>query len=482
MKSKRYSRQITSLALNKTQHKFPEKTKPLLEPKRYKVLFGGRGSSKSWSVARFLIIMGTAKKLRILCTRELQMSIRESVHKLLSDTITAAGLDDFYEVEKGSIYGLNGTQFIFEGLKNNTRKIKSLEAVDICWCEESESISEESWDLLIPTIRAPNSEIWIVFNPADEMDDTYQRFVAPYIDTIERDGIYQDDTITVIQMNYTDNPFFPEELRKEMEQCKRDDYKKYLHIWQGECIADYEDSIIDPLWVRASIDAHVKLGFRPLGIKSVGYDPADTGGDAKGYILRHGSVVTDTGHWLTGDITDANDRVFKVAQEAGADSIVYDGIGVGTAVKEYLRRVQGNDKITVESFIGSSAPLLPKRKFLDGAKNEDVFKNRRAQAFWDLRGRFERTFRAVERGEYIDPDTLISLDSNIPHLKILVSELSKIQRKRNNTNTAIQIESKQDMKARNLASPALADSLMYAFSNKPIDLRNNKYDGRALNI
>ena len=348
-------------------HKLPAKVKPLLKPKRLKVLFGGRGSGKSRSVAKLLVLMGTTKKLRILCTRELQMSIRESVHKLLSDMITEAELEGFYAIEKAAIYGVNGTQFIFEGLKNNTRKIKSLEGVDICWCEEAESISEESWDLLIPTIRADGSEIWVVFNPADEMDDTYQRFVAPHLDTIEREGIYQDDDILVIRMNYTDNPFFPEELQKEMDRCKVDDYKKYLHIWQGECIADYEDSIIDPLWVRASIDAHVKLGFKPLGIKSLGYDPADTGGDAKGYILRHGSVVTDTGHWLTGDITDANDKVFKVAQEAGADSIVYDGIGVGTAVKEYLRRVQGNDKITVESFIGSSAPLLPKRKFLSGS-------------------------------------------------------------------------------------------------------------------
>ena len=467
--------------LSKVDHKLPFKVSPLTKPKRYKVLYGGRGSSKSHSVARLLVILGTTKVLRILCTRELQMSIRESVHKLLTSVIDDMGLDDFYRIEKAAIYGANGTQFIFEGLKNNTTKIKSMEDINICWCEEAEAITENSWDLLIPTIRGNDSEIWIVFNPADEMDETYQRFVAPYLQDIERDGQYEDDTITVIKMNYADNPWFPKELMKEMERCKEEDYKKYLHVWQGECIADYEDSIIDPLWVRSAIDAHIKLGFKPVGIKSVGYDPADIGKDSKGYVIRHGSVVTDAVQWHDGDISDANDKVYQVANEAGADNLVYDGIGVGTAVKEYFRRLMGNNRIIVEGFIGSSAPQLASRKYRGDRLNEDVFKNRRAQAFWALRTRFELTHRAITKGEYIDPDMMISLSSDITDLKVLVSELSRIQRKRNN-NTAIQIESKDDMARRNMPSPALADSLMYAFSNKVIDLSNNKYDGKAINI
>jgi len=462
-------------------HSLPTKVEPLLKPKRYKILFGGRGSAKSHSVARLLVILGTTKTLRILCTRELQMSIRESVHKLLTTVIDDMGLDDFYRIEKSAIYGVNNTQFIFEGLKNNTTKIKSMEDINICWCEEAEAISENSWDLLIPTIRGDESEIWIVFNPADEMDETYQRFVAPYISTIEQDGLYEDDTVTVIKMNHEDNPWFNDELRKEMERCKEEDYKKYLHIWQGECIADYEDSIIDPLWVRSAIDAHIKLGFKPVGIKSMGYDPADKGRDSKGYIIRHGSVVTDAVQWHDGDISDANDRVYHIASNQDVDHIVYDGIGVGTAVKEYFHRLSGNNRIKIEGFIGSSAPQLAQRKYRGDRSNEDVFKNRRAQAFWALRSRFEMTHRAVSKGEYIDPDKMISLSSDMKDLKVLVSELSRIQRKRNN-NTAIQIESKDDMARRNMPSPALADSLMYAFSNKVIDLSHNKYDGVAINI
>ena len=453
-------------------HKFPPKTKVLLKPKRYKILFGGRGSGKSHSVARMLVILASTKPMRILCTRELQMSIRESVHKLLSTIIDDIGMHDFYRVEQSGIYGVNGSQFIFEGLKNNTTKIKSMENISICWCEESEAISENSWDLLIPTIRAQGSEIWIVFNPADEMDDTYQRFVSPYLTELEaNDGIFENEDVTVVQMNHEDNPWFPEELQKEMERCKVQDYKKYLHIWEGQCIADYDDSIIDPLWVRAAIDAHVKLGFKGKGVKSMGYDPADGGKDSKAICIRHGSVVTHAKQWFTGDITQGTDKAFELAAELGVTDIVYDQIGVGTGVKDYVNRLQGRGQFTVTGFNASASPEQPDKKYMGDRPNDEVFRNRRAQAFWHLRDRFFNTYRAVEHGDYSDPDTLISLDSGIDDLKVLISELSRIQRKRNN-NTQIQIESKDDMKRRGMPSPGLADSLMYAFANPPININH----------
>ncbi len=116
--------------------------KPLWSPKRYKVYFGGRGGAKSWAFAQALLLQGSQQPMRILCTRELQGSIRESVHKLLSDTIERIGLSSFYEVTVNRIIGKNGTEFIFEGLKNNTTKIKSMENISIVWCEEAEAISE----------------------------------------------------------------------------------------------------------------------------------------------------------------------------------------------------------------------------------------------------------------------------------------------------------------------------------------------------
>jgi phage terminase large subunit len=157
---------------------FPSKLQCLFKPSRYKVLHGGRGSGKSWGVARALLILAAQKPMRILCTREVQNSILESVHKLLSDQVEALCLSHFYEIQKTTIKGANGSQFIFEGLRHNINSIKSMEGVDVCWVEEAEKVTEESWRVLVPTIRAPGSEIWVTFNPHLETDPTYQRFIA----------------------------------------------------------------------------------------------------------------------------------------------------------------------------------------------------------------------------------------------------------------------------------------------------------------
>src|SRR6185437_15618646 len=155
---------------------FPEKLSYLFKPKRYKVAYGGRGGAKSWGFARALLILGAQKPLRILCTRETQKSIGDSVHKLLDDQIKLLGLEKFYEVQKSAIIGANGTEFIFAGIRQNVHNLKSYEACDICWVEEAQTVSKSSWDVLVPTIRKEGSEIWVSFNPDLETDETYQRF------------------------------------------------------------------------------------------------------------------------------------------------------------------------------------------------------------------------------------------------------------------------------------------------------------------
>lgn len=231
--------------------------KPLFKDKRNKVYFGGRGGAKSWAFGQALLIKGAEKPLRILCTRELQGSIRESVHKLLADTIDRLGLNGFYEVQQQTIKGKNGTQFIFEGLKNNVTKIKSMEGIDIVWAEEAEAISENSWDVLIPTIRKSGSEIWVSFNPAQEADATYQRFVMPYLSKIEENGFYEDDNLFVAKVSWRDNPWFPDELRREMELMKAADHNKYLHVWEGECKTAVEGAIYGEQLTRAKEDGRI---------------------------------------------------------------------------------------------------------------------------------------------------------------------------------------------------------------------------------
>ena len=223
---------------------FPEKLSILFEQARYKVLYGGRGGAKSWGVARALLILGAKSPLRLLCAREFQTSIKDSVHKLLSDQIYALGLETFYEITQANIKGKNGTEFSFVGLKNNTTNIKSYEGVDICWVEEAQSVSKNSWNILIPTIRKENSEIWITFNPELETDETYQRFV-----------VHAPENSIVQKINWSDNPWFPETLNLERLALKQRDVEAYNTVWEGLCRQTIDGAIficIDDLeyWSR----------------------------------------------------------------------------------------------------------------------------------------------------------------------------------------------------------------------------------------
>lgn len=210
----------------------PKIVQPLFEPKRYKILHGGRGSGKSWSVARALLIIGAQKKLRILCAREFQNSIADSVHKLLADQIRDNNLEEFYEIQKTTILGKNGTEFLFEGLKHNIQSIKSKEAIDIVWIEEAQTVSKSSWDILVPTIRQEGSEIWITFNPELETDETYQRFILnPPAESI------------LLEMNYTENPWFPDVLEIERLDLKAKDPDAYMNVWEGKCRQALEGAV-----------------------------------------------------------------------------------------------------------------------------------------------------------------------------------------------------------------------------------------------
>lgn len=207
------------------QADFPESLQFLFSPMRYKVARGGRGSGKSWSFARALLIQAANKPLRVLCTREVQESIKDSVHALLKDQIQSLGMGGIYEVLEKEIRCVNGSRFIFSGLAQHTvESIKSFEGVDRVWCEEAQAITKRSWDVLIPTIRREDSEIWISFNPELDTDETYQRFVANP----------PEDCVSVL-VNYWDNPWFPEVLEKERTRCKQIDPDSYENIWEGKC-------------------------------------------------------------------------------------------------------------------------------------------------------------------------------------------------------------------------------------------------------
>jgi phage terminase large subunit len=205
-----------------TSAEFPEKLAFLFEPHRYKVMLGGRGGGKSWGIARALVIQAAANPLRILCARETQNSLAESVHQLLADQINSLGLKAAFEVQNNVIRGRNGSEFIFSGLKHKIDSLKSTEGIDICWVEEAQTVSHASWAKLIPTIRKAGSEIWVSLNPELDTDPTYQRFVLkPPADAV------------VERINWSDNPWFPAVLRKEKDELADRDPDAYLNIWEG---------------------------------------------------------------------------------------------------------------------------------------------------------------------------------------------------------------------------------------------------------
>jgi len=225
---------------------FPIKLQCLFEKSRYKVLYGGRGGAKSWGVARALLIKAAKDPLRILCAREFQTSIRDSVHKLLCDQIEALGLLGFYEITQNTIRGKNGSEFNFVGLKNNVANVKSYEGVDICWVEEAQTTSRFSWNVLIPTIRKENSEIWITFNPELETDETYQRFV-----------IHAPENAIVQKINWSDNPWFPDTLKDEKDALKSRDIQAYNVVWEGLCRQTVDGAIFAKEMQQAEKDGRI---------------------------------------------------------------------------------------------------------------------------------------------------------------------------------------------------------------------------------
>ena len=232
----------------------PRKAEALRKPSRYKVLYGGRGSAKSWTVARQLLLDGAERPLRILCAREIQKTISDSVHKLLKDQIADMGLESFYKVQETSVTGINGTEFVFAGIRGiDVAKIKSFEGVDRCWVEEAQAVSKKSWEVLIPTIRKPGSEIILTFNPELDTDETWVRFVEN-----------PPDNAIVIEMNWRDNPWFPDVLVQEKDDLKKRDPESYETVWEGKCRPAVEGAIY-----RREIEAMT----RDKRLRPVPYDP-----------------------------------------------------------------------------------------------------------------------------------------------------------------------------------------------------------------
>ncbi len=227
---------------------FSDSLQCLFVPKRLKVLWGGRSAGRSWGCARALLTLARGRRIRVLCAREFQNSIEESVHRVLKSQIEEElKWGHLFNVEKQKIVGLEqGSEFLFEGIKNNTTRIKSYEGIDYCWIEEGAKLSRESWKIIEPTIRGEKSELWITLNPELETDFVYAtmikdrelrtvepgRFAQPVRRVWEtKPGEFKG--MMSVKMTWEDNPWLPTTMRDSMEDMKEKDYDSYLNVWEG---------------------------------------------------------------------------------------------------------------------------------------------------------------------------------------------------------------------------------------------------------
>lgn len=462
--------------------KIPEKLQPLLKPKKFKIIYGGRGSGKSMTVADLLLLKCKTEGAKISGMREMMNSIDDSVHALFMDEISRLELEGF-GVMSNNITCDTGGGISYKGLARNPESVKSMHGFKYFWVEEAATLSKRSLDLLVPTLRQEDSELWLTFNPQSSADPVYQEFIKPFENELSKDGYYEDDLHMIIQCNYTDNPFFPENL--EMLRLKHLETKsraEYNHIWLGQTNDSVENSIIKLEWFEAAIDAHKKpnlvKAFEPRGGRFVAHDPSDTGTDAKGYALRHGSIIRKVKAKDTGEIDEGCDWATSEAIRDNVDWFIWDGDGMGAGLKRQVSDAFSSKKIQYHMFRGSlsgkgqdNAQSIYQQIGVTDVSTKtyaDTFKNNRAQYYMLLAQRFYNTYRCVINGEYIDPDNMISIDSDgVDDMDRLKAELCRIPLKPNN-NGLYQIMTKLEMKNLQINSPNMADSIMMAMYTPPV--------------
>jgi phage terminase large subunit len=461
-------------------------------PKRVKIVVGGRGSTKSTGVADLIAAKMHDGELWC-CAREQLNSIDESVHRTLLDEIERLGISGF-ESTKTSIEHSSGGRAFYRGLSRNITSLKStLSGIDGLWIEEGEDLTDNTLRVLTASVRLNATdtqramvgedvkmpEIVITMNRGTRAGAVAKKFLARAEKELERCGYYEDDYMMVVEMNYTDMPedWF---VLSGLEQERIDDKEKlstaeYEHKWLGKYLETVDGAIIKPEWVDAAKDAHklehLKAMFKPHGMKVAAHDPSDKGPDSKGYALRHGSIISHVMEMTTGEVDDGCDWAIDLCKQHGADHFVWDGDGMGSGLKRQVATDFDGTRIQYHMFKGSLAGIgqdngkeiyapIDNENVSTSKTYADTFKNNRARYYYDLADRLYNTYRAVVKGEYVDPGVMISFDSEtIEHWEALKSELCRIPRKKNNVGLK-QIMSKEEMKSIGIDSPNMADSVM----------------------
>lgn len=390
-------------------------SRPLFEPHRYKVLYGGRASGKTWQVAAALVIQAAQQPLRIACVREHQKSIAESAKRTLERWIEAAGLTDRFVVQRDQILGRNGSQFFFRGMSTSTEEsIRGWESVDRVWVEEAQRMSERSREILYPTIRKPGSEIWLTWNPRHRYDPVYRDFVAS-----PRPGAF------VRKVNFMDNPWLPAEADEERLICKRDEPDRYPHIWLGE--PDDEGAARQVLpygLLQACVDAWDRRG-QITGRIYAGLDVADSGADKNALVARRGPAIIHVEEWSgsASSLGATARRVHNWCQSREAAALYYDVGGVGAGIRSHLAEIGARSYSRRPVNFGGKVQGAAV-KYTRQTTNADFFSRANAQMGWAVRLRANMTRRLLD-GDDVSRDRCLFIDPRLPRLEGYLAQLSQ---------------------------------------------------------
>ena len=412
----------------------PKRFKPLLNSQyRNKLYYGGRAGGKSFAFADCLLLLGRSDKLFVACVREVQNSIKDSVYKLLKDRAEHYEFDDYRFYEDRIENVITGTRFVFKGLKDqNKQNIKSLEGVDICWIEEGQAISKDSWDVLNPTIRKKGSQIWVRMNREEENDPIWVAVASN-----------PDEKTYICKVNYYDNPYCPDEIKYLAERCKEQDYDDYLHIWEGEPIQQGNTKLIGAKAVKAAFEPKMDGSTSPLVI---GLDIARFGDDATVFCFRKGRWCFKFEEYTKKDTVEIANIATNLIRELKPARLFLDDGGVGGGVYDMLKD-RGFGEIVRGVNFGAKAI------------DDERYANRRAE-MWD----------AVR--EWLTGNVQLPKDDK------LLDDLCSVNKKYDQKGR-LQLESKDDVKKRLGRSPDKADALALTFAEPVYDIGHPRMYGNG---
>ena len=369
----------------------PDWSRPFLAPARYKCAYGGRSSSKTWTFAHLIVLMGAQKRMRIACCRAVQDSIRQSTKQTLEVAIHRAGLGNFYEISQQEIRGANGTVIFFSGLEGKRESIRGWEAVDLVWVDEAHAMSHETAIILIPTLRKAGHELWFTFNPKLRTDWVWQRFTTQ-----------RRDSDVVAHVNYFDNPWCPEGAIEEAEWCQRDNPGQYAHIWLGE---PDDEGGERPVLAYATLLRCVEAFRQGLHnqattgkVNDLGLDIANGGADKNAVVVRHGPTIHKVDRFaslIVDDLRPTAERAHSHAAESGCKRVWYDANGIGGGMGGELTRIDRSQRFARRRVLAGERPKGEEVEYSYRTTNREQFFNRYAQQAWALRLRAMNTVRLL---------------------------------------------------------------------------------------